>query len=109
MLALSIRQPHAEMILLGVKTIEFRSHRTHTRGRIYIYASLHRGPAAEDVDLAPGIDLQSLPRGKIVGTVEVCGCDYDGDGFEWQLRAPRRLKRPKRPIRRANPVFFRPW
>lgn len=34
MKALSIRQPHAEAIMRGVKPIEFRSRRTDMRGRI---------------------------------------------------------------------------
>jgi predicted transcriptional regulator len=37
---LSIRQPHAEAILRGVKPIEFRSHPTKVREWIYMYASL---------------------------------------------------------------------
>ena len=48
MRALSIRQPHAEAILRGVKTTEYRSRATKIRGRIYIYASLGRyGPEVE--------------------------------------------------------------
>ena len=42
--ALSIRQPYAEQIMRGVKTIEYRSILTHIRGRVYIYASLTPGP-----------------------------------------------------------------
>src|SRR4051812_15413576 len=40
MRALSIRQPFAELILRGVKTVEYRSLRTHIVGeRFWIYAS----------------------------------------------------------------------
>ena len=39
MRALSIRQPYAELILRGVKTIEYRSRPTKIIGeRFYIYA-----------------------------------------------------------------------
>lgn len=39
MRALSIRQPYAEMILRGEKTVEYRSQRTRIIGeRFYIYA-----------------------------------------------------------------------
>jgi predicted transcriptional regulator len=39
MLALSIRQPYAELILRGVKTVEYRSRPTRVIGeRFYIYA-----------------------------------------------------------------------
>src|SRR3954466_10018261 len=44
MRALSIRQPWAELILRGVKTVEYRSRPTHVVGqRFWLYAA--RGPA----------------------------------------------------------------
>jgi len=44
MRALSIRQPYAELILRGVKTIEYRSRPTRIIGeRFYIYASKGNG------------------------------------------------------------------
>ncbi len=44
MRALSIRQPYAELILRGIKTIEYRSRRTRITGeRIYIYAARKPG------------------------------------------------------------------
>ncbi len=42
MRALSVRQPHAEAIMRGVKPLEFRSGPTNLRERIHIYASLGR-------------------------------------------------------------------
>jgi len=40
MLALSIRQPYAELILRGIKTVEYRTRSTRIIGeRLYIYAS----------------------------------------------------------------------
>jgi ASCH domain-containing protein len=43
MLALSIRQPYAELILRGIKTVEYRSRRTNVIGeRFFIYASRGR-------------------------------------------------------------------
>ncbi len=40
MLALSIRQPYAELILRGIKRIEYRSRPTRIVGeRFYLYAS----------------------------------------------------------------------
>ena len=48
MRALSIRQPYAELILRGIKTVEYRSRRTRIIGeRFYIYAS--KGGDAENV------------------------------------------------------------
>ncbi len=48
MRALSIRQPFAELILRGIKTVEYRSRPTSIIGqRFYIYASKGRGMRAE--------------------------------------------------------------
>lgn len=41
--AISIRQPYVEMILRGVKKVEYRSQVTHIRERVYLYASLKPG------------------------------------------------------------------
>jgi hypothetical protein len=42
MKALSVRQPWAELIALGRKTIEVRSRTTHYRGRLLICSGLNR-------------------------------------------------------------------
>lgn len=39
LIALGVRQPWAELILRGVKTIEVRTVDTRQRGTIYLYAS----------------------------------------------------------------------
>ena len=72
MRALSIRQPHAEAIMRGVKTIEYRSRATRIRGRIYIYASLGRYSSDEEAEMLGeyGIDdvgVNDLRRGVIIG------------------------------------------
>ncbi len=47
MLALSIRQPYAELILRGIKTVELRSRSTTIIGeRFYLYASKKKLPVA---------------------------------------------------------------
>jgi hypothetical protein len=106
-LALSVRQPWAELIMRGEKIVEYRSRFTHVRGRIYIYASEGRYTRAEEAAWAAeyAIDVDALPRGVIVGTVEL----YDCYGEEWQLRLPGRLARPIAPTRRPNPVWSRPF
>jgi hypothetical protein len=107
-LALSVRQPWAELIMRGLKPIEERSRPTHVRGRIYIYASLGRYPRAEEAEWAEeyGIDdIDGLPRGVIVGTVE----HFDCYGDEWRLRLPERVARPLKPERRPQPVWWRPF
>jgi hypothetical protein len=115
MRALSIRQPFAEAIMRGHKTIEYRSQPTAIRERIYIYASLGRYPEDEEEDMLAeyGItDVASndLPRGVLVGTVELFDCTGEWDeSCEWHLRKPERLKKPLKPVHRANPVWFHPF
>lgn len=72
-IALGIRQPWAELILRGIKTVEVRSQNTQVRGRIYLYASKKPAEAAIALEAAErfAIDLQRLPYGVIVGTVRI--------------------------------------
>jgi hypothetical protein len=119
MRAISIRQPWAELILRGVKTIECRSRPTRVRGQLWIYATqrLAIRPSLVIVD-----DLESLPRGLVVGTAELVGCrplqrsdaraactTIDFDGYAWLLARPRRLVNPRRPDGHPQPVFFYPF
>ena len=83
MLALSIRQPWANLILEGIKDVENRNWSTKCRGRILIHAA----KTCTEIDLiaanqctqkyAKGRIITSLdagPRGGIVGTVEIVRC-----------------------------------
>lgn len=107
-LALSIRQPYAEQILRGVKTIEYRSRRTRIRDRVYVYASM-KGAAACEFE-ALGVSPTSLPTGRIVGSVEIVACKRVGAStYHWLLAEPRRLSRPRRPTGKPQPVWFYPW
>ena len=68
--ALSIRQPYAEQILRGTKTIEYRSVKTNIRERIYIYASLGMGSSDDIEDGADAMDMsvedfKGMPRGAV--------------------------------------------
>jgi hypothetical protein len=110
MKALSVRQPSAEAIIRGVKTIEYRSRPTKIRGRIYIYASLGRYDAEEEEELMEefgitDVDCDALPRGVLVGTVEL----YDCEEGEWMLRNPERLEQPVKPTKHPQPVWFTPF
>lgn len=107
MRALSVRQPYAELILSGKKKIEYRSRRTHIRGRVYIYAGKMPGDPDDFADL--GLEPGDLPAGFLVGTVEIVDCSGGDGDFEWHLRKPERLPRPRRPKNRAQPVFFNPF
>lgn len=110
MKALSIRQPHAEAIMRGVKTIENRSRPTRVRGRIWIYAGLKRGSDAYEREWMEryGIDehVDDLSRGVIVGSVEL----HDCDGGLWHLREPRRCEGElRKPDNHPQPVWFQPF
>ena len=113
--ALSIQQPHAEAILRGVKKIEYRSIPTKIRGRVYVYASKTRFGADNEQECLEdyrirGIHSDDLPRGVVVGSVEIYGCREDGDGgYEWLLRKPERAKDLLAPANQPQPVWFNPW
>ena len=118
-IALGIRQPWAELILRGVKTVEVRTSATAQRGTIYVYASKRVSdlPAARAAIAAHGIDVEALPKGVVVGTVEIidsvpCAPD-DGAAaclprtllagrHGWRLKNPQRLAKPL-------PVRFLPY
>lgn len=118
-LALGIQQPWAELILRGIKTLEIRSLNTRVRGRIYLYTSrqLSALPAARLTADREKIDLDQLPRGLLVGSVElvdsrpavpedtVASCvpaDLLANRYAWQFAAPERLAEPL-------PVRFLPY
>src|SRR4051794_157474 len=120
MRALSIRQPWAELILRGVKTVEYRSRPTHVVGeRFWIYASRQwaagggrkagkkgvwsrdlaaagEGPPAWMWEMAERLILGEtadarLPRGVIVGSAVIEGVSPGvGGGFEWYLAGVER-------------------
>lgn len=80
--ALSIKQPFASLITLGIKPIENRTWRTNFRGRIYVHAST---PRKFDIALTddqtrlalPVLEKAfngSLPFGAIIGEVDIVDC-----------------------------------
>ena|GEM_PF-1158379 len=108
--ALSIRQPHAEAILRGVKMIEYRSGPTKIRGRILIYASLGRYSAKDEsammADYGIGdVGCGDLPRGVLVGSVEL----FDCVGGDWHVRKPERAEKLVQPTKQPQPVWFYPF
>jgi hypothetical protein len=80
MKALSFRQPFADAVVAGLKTVDFRGLSTRHRGPLAIHASATYGPA----ERAAFDDLRQrrlrLPapdptrRGAIIGVVELTGC-----------------------------------
>ena len=108
---LSLRQPWPEQILRGEKTEEFREVPTKHRGRIYIYASLGRLEDEDQLSEECGYDVSSLPRGVVVGTVEIADCEYQPDegDYAWFLENPQRIDPPVAPIERPQPIWFHPF
>jgi len=112
MIALSIRQPWAWLILHGGKDIENRDWPTKRRGRVLVHAS--KGCTRDEYDdafefafgmgeRAPLATARQMPtphaieRGGIVGSVEIVGCVEDSDSrwfmgrYGFVLRDPQVL------------------
>ncbi len=119
LIALGIRQPWLELILRGIKTVEVRSLGTARRGTIYLYSSkkVSDHPAAREAAKTHGIEIETLPLGVLVGTVEIldsrpCTSSDAADAclpralvagkHGWRLRNPCRLSKPL-------PVRFLPY
>jgi hypothetical protein len=73
--ALSIRQPWAYLIVAGHKDIENRTWRGHYRGRFLVHAPQSISQSGVAFAERMGITLPAdLPRGGIVGSVEMVDC-----------------------------------
>ena len=117
MRALPVQHPFAELILRGLKTVEYRGRPTNIRERVFLYATKNTPDpeeAAAWVREEYGIDLDvaNLPRGVLVGTVEIVGCrpSKRKGVFEWLLARPERLPKPQPPKRMpCSGGFFNPF
>lgn len=123
--ALSIRQPWAELILRGKKTIEVRSRAVKIRGPVCLYASAGRGADDAHCLRTTGRSWEELDRGVIVGIIEITGCrelrrtdgraagfaiDFDpSDSYAWLVKPIKRLAKPIAPKQHAQPSFFFPF
>lgn len=109
--ALSLRQPWAELVMRGEKKVEYRNMPTNVRERVWIYAGEGRYRKADEAAWSDehGLDLDALPRGVIVGSVEIVGCRECDEEFEWDLARPERAKRLVRPRKQPQPRFFYPF
>lgn len=119
LLALGIQQPWAELILRGIKTIEVRNVPTPPKGPIYLYASRRVSslPAAETAIARYGLDIASLPRGQVVGTVHIAESRKARPRDAEAACIPARLLTDKQSWILANaercpaplPIQFRPY
>jgi hypothetical protein len=107
--ALSIRQPYVEAIFRGKKDADYRSWPTTIRGRVYVYASLRTDDTVRGLGVTAD-ELPGLPRGVIVGSVELTGCRWDArrDCYAWKLARPTRYAQLYQAIGQPQPSFWRP-
>lgn len=106
--AISIRQPFVELILRGEKRYEYRSTVTNIRERVYIYASqkINDDPKSwKKVGKSP----DELPKGLIVGSVEIVGCEPQRNGdYRYKLASPKRLRKHLKAKNQPQPKFWFP-
>jgi hypothetical protein len=79
---LSLKQPWAELVVLGKKTIELRKWNTNLRGEFYIHASM-----STNIEKCKelGIDPEKLAVGAIIGKAELVGIKHYGSREELVL------------------------
>jgi hypothetical protein len=74
-LALSIRQPWATLVVLGLKTIEIRGWSTPVRGRVYIHAGKISDERSEAWSHVPAEHLEiTRRRGGLIGAADLVDC-----------------------------------
>jgi hypothetical protein len=114
MKALSIRQPWAELIILGLRN-EYRAGPTNVRERVFVYACKALGVDPGEMDdlndeFGTDLDLRRLPRGVLIGTVEIVDCRPTSYGdYEWVMARPQRIKPYRTPTGTPQPRFFNPF
>jgi hypothetical protein len=83
MFALSVQQPGATLLMLGARRIETRPWQTPYRGPLAIhaarrlprnFAALCQRPRARAALRRAGLEPRALPRGAILGTMELLDC-----------------------------------
>jgi hypothetical protein len=131
MLALSIRQPYAELILRGIKTVEYRTRATKIVGeRFYIYASKQKAVGSRQkmawsadldvaqppewmVELAEQVGMIEadalLPTGVIVGSAVIESVSQIDSTYRWHLGGVERARTLRKPERHPQPAWFRPF
>ena len=68
--------------------------------------------AETDMMARYGIDdvaCDDLPRGVLIGTVELWDCTGVADDYSWHVRKPERAKKLLKPTKHAQPAWFNPF
>ena len=101
LLALSVKQPWAALLVTGVKTVEVRTWTTRARGPILIHAGKAPDHRADGWALVTTPKLQTLAalRGGLIGTAELTACV--------RYRTPEAFARAT-DAHRNNPDWYRP-
>lgn len=120
MKAITVYQPYAYAIIAGLKQYETRPRKTHIRGRVAVHAGrldeVHATKHLSGNDfwalMAEIGGKTDLPRGAVLGTVEIADCvpveeivhtlserekalgDYSSGRFAWVLRNPVAFSTP---------------
>lgn len=75
---ISLYQPYATLMMLGLKTNETRGYLTHVRGTIGIHATATMPKWCKDLlaeePFKSALEGIELPKGAILGTVEIIDC-----------------------------------
>lgn len=118
MKALSLRQPYAELIVSGRKTIELRKWNTKHRGTFLVHASKYKPSTSELSDF--NLKIEDIQFGALLGTVELVDVknydDYEDE--EWLKDTLKHLAGVdyrfstkgfllKNPIRFKNPIPYK--
>jgi hypothetical protein len=120
--AISVRQPWAELIVAGTKSVEIRGWSDRYRGPLWIHAALR----LDDHALPSLPRPEELPRGALVGQVELVDIvpfdetrwtrwrdrhlspgPFPFGAFGFVLARPQRLSRPE-PLRGSTKIFLLP-
>lgn len=101
---LTIRQPWASAIFRAGKNVENRSRPTTYRGQLWIHAGAYFSREEPDRWAAQQelwLPQEPLPRGVILGCVDLVDCLEDADSlwalpdyYHWVLKRPMLLDRP---------------
>lgn len=101
---LTVRQPWASAIFFAGKDVENRGRRTKFRGRLWIHAGVYVKRSEPDQwarENGLWLPEEPLPRGVILGCVELVDCVKDSDSpwaeagsFHWLIRRPQLLREP---------------
>jgi hypothetical protein len=83
--ALSVRQPWADLIVIGRKTIEVRSWLTEYRGKVWLHAAKKGDP-----ELERAFKVEAPARGAFLGSFRLSAV-VPLDSTRWELWRPRHL------------------